>query len=291
MQRVLIVDDEPVNRAVLSGLLEGHYNVTTTDRGETALFMARRSPQPDLILLDVMMDGMDGYEVLRRLQADELTRDIPVMFLTALDDRSQEERGLELGATDYLTKPVHPGVLMARVRTQLLAKQGRDWLRDQNAALNAEVAEGALAMPDRNDLLARMTDDVAHLVLEDNRLQTLALSIAERGGADALPAQIRLIESFEAAGRLDRVVEGLASNEELLRRAADGFVDFAPIVTRAHTPQAGDAVDDLPAVVRGEVHAVGRHEHARILLEVAVGREGQPLVVHGEVMQGHWQLP
>lgn len=89
-------------------------------------------------------------------------------------------------------------------------------------ALNAEVAEGALAMPDRNDLLARMTDDVAHLVLEDNRLQTLALSIAERGGADALPAQIRLIESFEAAGRLDRVVEGLASNEELLRRAADG---------------------------------------------------------------------
>ena len=89
-------------------------------------------------------------------------------------------------------------------------------------ALNAEVTEGRLAMPDRNDLLARMTDDVAHLVLEDNRLQTLALSIAERGGADALPAQIRLIESFESAGRLDRVVEGLAGNEELLRRAADG---------------------------------------------------------------------
>jgi glutamate dehydrogenase len=89
-------------------------------------------------------------------------------------------------------------------------------------ALNAEVTEGRLAMPDRNDLLARMTDDVAHLVLEDNRLQTLALSIAERGGADALPAQIRLIEGFEATGRLDRVVEGLAGNEELLRRAADG---------------------------------------------------------------------
>ncbi|NCA01600.1 MAG: glutamate dehydrogenase, partial [Sphingomonadaceae bacterium] len=89
-------------------------------------------------------------------------------------------------------------------------------------ALNAEVTEGRLAMPDRNDLLARMTDDVAHLVLEDNQLQTLALSIAERGGADALPAQIRLIESFESAGRLDRVVEGLAGNEELLRRAADG---------------------------------------------------------------------
>lgn len=89
-------------------------------------------------------------------------------------------------------------------------------------ALNADVAAGTLAMADRNALLASMTDDVAHLVLEDNRLQTLALSIAERGGADALPAQIRLIESFEASGRLDRAIEGLAPNEELMRRAADG---------------------------------------------------------------------
>ena len=89
-------------------------------------------------------------------------------------------------------------------------------------ALNAEVAAGKLKMPARNDLLANMTDDVAHLVLEDNRLQTLALSIAERGGADALPSHIRLIEGFEAAGKLDRAVEGIASNEELMRRATDG---------------------------------------------------------------------
>ena len=89
-------------------------------------------------------------------------------------------------------------------------------------ALNAEVAAGKLKMPDRNDLLASMTDGVAHLVLEDNRLQTLALSIAERGGADALPSHIRLIEGFEASGKLDRAVEGIATNEELMRRAADG---------------------------------------------------------------------
>jgi glutamate dehydrogenase len=89
-------------------------------------------------------------------------------------------------------------------------------------ALNAEVAAGKLKMPARNDLLASMTDDVAHLVLEDNRLQTLALSIAERGGADALPSHIRLIEGFEAAGKLDRAVEGIASNEDLMRRAGDG---------------------------------------------------------------------
>lgn len=89
-------------------------------------------------------------------------------------------------------------------------------------ALGAEVARGALAMPDRDALLASMTNDVAALVLEDNRLQTLALSIAERGGAAALPLLTRLIEIFEAEGRLDRAVEGLASNDELLRRAQSG---------------------------------------------------------------------
>ncbi len=89
-------------------------------------------------------------------------------------------------------------------------------------ALNAEMASGALKMEARNALLASMTDDVAALVLEDNRLQTLALSIAEREGAAALPSQLRLIESFESAGKLDRAVEGIAGNDELSRRAADG---------------------------------------------------------------------
>ncbi|UVO54742.1 NAD-glutamate dehydrogenase [Sphingomonas sp. SUN039] len=89
-------------------------------------------------------------------------------------------------------------------------------------ALNAEVAGGALTMPKRNTLLAKMTDQVADLVLEDNRLQTLALSIAERGGASAVPSLVRLIETFEASGRLDRAVEGLASNDLLARRAQDG---------------------------------------------------------------------
>ena len=89
-------------------------------------------------------------------------------------------------------------------------------------ALNREMAEGRLSYEDRNALLAAMTDDVAHLVLEDNRLQTLALSIAERGGARALPSHVRAIEVFEEAGRLDRRVEGLAANGELLRRAGEG---------------------------------------------------------------------
>ncbi len=89
-------------------------------------------------------------------------------------------------------------------------------------ALNAEVADGALTMPKRNTLLAKMTDQVADLVLEDNRLQTLALSIAERGGAAIVPSLVRLIETFESSGRLDRAVEGLPTNDLLARRAQDG---------------------------------------------------------------------
>lgn len=89
-------------------------------------------------------------------------------------------------------------------------------------ALNREMAEGRLSQADRNALLVRMTDDVAALVLEDNRLQALALSIAERGGAAALPSQLQVMEAFESSGRLDPKVEGLASHEEFLRRAAEG---------------------------------------------------------------------
>ncbi|MCK6408713.1 MAG: two-component system response regulator [Thauera sp.] len=137
---LLIVDDEPANLAVLTHLLRPHYRVRAVNSGSRCLVAVQPLPRPALILLDVMMPEMDGYEVLARLRADPATRDIPVLFVTALDDDVNEERGLALGAADYLTKPIRPGVLLARVRTQLDAKRGRDFLRDQNALLDAEVA-------------------------------------------------------------------------------------------------------------------------------------------------------
>ena len=139
--RVLVVDDYPENLAVLGAVLaQAGHAVSVAIDGETALRLARRTPAPELILLDVMMPGLDGHEVLRRLRADPLTADIPVMFVTALGEPEDEERGLALGAADYLTKPIQPLVVLARVRTQLLARRQREWLRDQNAALEAEVA-------------------------------------------------------------------------------------------------------------------------------------------------------
>ena len=138
---VLIVDDVPENLAMLGELLrDAHYQVRVANSGRAALRFAAQQPRPDLILLDVMMPEMDGYQVLLALRDDPATRDIPVVFLTALDDSRDEQRGLELGAADYISKPIQPSVVLARVRTQLEAKQARDLLRGQNAFLEAEVA-------------------------------------------------------------------------------------------------------------------------------------------------------
>ncbi|MBK8402225.1 MAG: two-component system response regulator [Propionivibrio sp.] len=137
---VLIVDDEPTNLSILSTLLRPDYQVRAANSGESALRVAASEPRPDLLLLDVMMPGMDGYTVLGRLRENPATADIPVIFLTALADDSDEERGLQLGAVDFISKPIKPLVMLARLRTQLEAKQARDWMRDQNAALEAEVA-------------------------------------------------------------------------------------------------------------------------------------------------------
>lgn len=136
---LLIVDDSPENLCVLNELLSPDYRVLAATSGESALRIAKGDPKPDLILLDVMMPGMDGYTVLAYLREQVSTRDIPVIFLTAMADAADEERGLKLGANDYITKPIKPIVVLARVSTQLEAKYARDLLKDQNTALEAEV--------------------------------------------------------------------------------------------------------------------------------------------------------
>jgi putative two-component system response regulator len=137
---LLVVDDTPENLTVLGELLQPFYRVRVANSGRSALRVASSDPKPDLILLDVMMPDMDGYAVLACLHEDERTRDIPVIFVTALDTALNEHDGLEKGAVDYITKPLRPLIVLARVRTQLELKRARDWLRDQNAFLEAEVA-------------------------------------------------------------------------------------------------------------------------------------------------------
>jgi putative two-component system response regulator len=138
---ILIVDDTPENLTVLGELLQPTYRVRAANSGRRALQIAAGELQPDLILLDVMMPEMDGYAVLGRLREDPRTRDIPVIFVTAMDATEDEERGLDGGAVDYITKPLRPAIVTARIRTQLEIKRARDLLRNQNTWLEAEVAK------------------------------------------------------------------------------------------------------------------------------------------------------
>ena len=137
---VLVVDDTPQNLGLLGELLQPFYRVRIANSGERALQIANSLPKPDIILLDVMMPEMDGHAVMRHLQADPTTRDIPVIFITAMSSSEDEGIGLSLGAVDYITKPITPSIVLARVRTHLELKWARDMLADENGRLEREVA-------------------------------------------------------------------------------------------------------------------------------------------------------
>jgi len=137
---ILVVDDTPSNLSLMIRLLQGDYTVRLANNGENALRIAAAALPPDLILLDIMMPEMDGYEVCRRLKANPHTREIPVIFLTARVEMEDERLGLELGAVDYITKPLSPPILMARVKTHLTLKALADALRLRNEDLEFEVA-------------------------------------------------------------------------------------------------------------------------------------------------------
>lgn len=134
-----MVDDTLDNLSLMSELLKELYKVKIANSGIKALAMAHVVPQPDLILLDVMMPEMSGYEVCAKLKQDPATRHIPVIFLTALNNTEEEKKGLELGAVDFITKPVNPPIVLARVGTQLQVKAAADFLRDKNEYLESEV--------------------------------------------------------------------------------------------------------------------------------------------------------
>ena len=138
---VLAVDDTPENLDVVKGILSAEYIVKAATSGPMALKIAEKQP-PDLILLDIMMPDMDGYEVCRQLKENEQTRDVPIIFLTAMDQTTDEARGFELGAADYMTKPVNPPILQARVATHLALKSSMDEIRKHKDRMQQELNVG-----------------------------------------------------------------------------------------------------------------------------------------------------
>ena len=117
--RILVVDDTPANIKILADLLRKDYLLSVATSGADALEIAGSEDRPDLVLLDIMMPEMDGYEVCRRLKADPKTQDVPVIFVTAMSEVDDETKGFSLGAVDYITKPIRPPIVQARVAAHL----------------------------------------------------------------------------------------------------------------------------------------------------------------------------
>ena len=207
--RILIVDDLPENLEVLDGLLRSAgYGVKAANNGHAALKLAAGPDAPALILLDVMMPGMDGYAVLDALRADPATRDIPVIFVTALAGAGDEEAGLARGAVDYIAKPLKPLVVLARVRTQLQAKMARDLLRDQKTWLEQEVVR-------------RMADNDRIQAVSIRALAELAETRDQETGAHILRTQSYVRVLAEQLAANPRFAQTLTpSYIELLARSA-----------------------------------------------------------------------
>ncbi|MFN3480571.1 MAG: response regulator, partial [Thermodesulfovibrionales bacterium] len=139
MKKILVVDDDEINLKLLSSILESEgYDVLTATNGPDAI-TSTTDHLPDLILLDIMMPGMDGYEVCRQLRLKKETDHIPVIFITALDDRESKLKGLKVGANEFLTKPVDRSELFIRVQNLLKVKEYEDFLNDYNRTLEAMV--------------------------------------------------------------------------------------------------------------------------------------------------------
>src|SRR5476649_53042 len=138
---VLVVDDTPANLSLLADLLRDQYRVQLANSGAKAIALAQ-AEAPDLVLLDVMMPGMDGYEVCRRLKADARLAQVPVLFLTARAGVEDEQHGLALGAVDFIHKPISPPIVAARVKAQLAVKAWQDFLRRQKASCRRRPANG-----------------------------------------------------------------------------------------------------------------------------------------------------
>ncbi|MDM8565005.1 response regulator [Candidatus Halobeggiatoa sp. HSG11] len=157
--RILIVDDEPVNLRALGNILKDHYEVIIAKNGKSALNMANIEPVPDLILLDIIMPVIDGYEVCRQLKQNPITQHIPIIFVSAMDSETDETKGLELGAVDYIAKPISPSIVSARVKTQLKLMSAYKKLTNANK----ELEQKNIALEE----MAVLRENVGHITRHD----------------------------------------------------------------------------------------------------------------------------
>lgn len=207
---ILIVDDSAQNLQVLGELLRPLYHVRVANSGEQALQAAKTLPQPDLITLDIMMNNMGGYEVIKQLKSDSTTMHIPVIFVTAMGSYENEEQGLALGAVDYINKPINPTVTLARIQTQLELKKARDILSCQNEYLEREIEK-------------RMSENV---LIQNVNIRALA-SLAEARDKETGHHIIRTQYFVKILG--EHLLRHPKYNAELVGRRLNMMVQAAPL--------------------------------------------------------------
>ena len=200
-QRVLIVDDEPTNIKILSKIVEPYAAVYFALSGEAALALVA-SKQPDLILLDIVMPGMDGYEFIQQLKQDPLTEKIPVIFVTEKHEENEEIKGLELGAIDYITKPLSAALAQARIKNHLELKHTRDLLEDLSAS------DGLTGIPNRRAFdkaletewkkAMRMQMPISLIMMDIDYFKQFNDKFGHLAGDDALVGISKLIHSTAA---------------------------------------------------------------------------------------------
>jgi serine phosphatase RsbU (regulator of sigma subunit) len=242
---ILIVDDTPINLGVISGALKDTYKTKVATNGEKALAIASSEDKPDLILLDVMMPVMDGYEVCRRLKANSATQSIPVIFLTGQTGTEDETKGFEVGAVDYIHKPFSEAVVKARVHTHLMLREAHEQIARQLVEINLELEMARQIqlsiLPSDTpkipglDIVARylpMTsvagDFYDFIILDDKRVGILVADVSGHGLPSALIAsmlQVALTAQVAHASEPERVLSGL--NQALCGKFERNFVTAA----------------------------------------------------------------